>query len=432
MTKEYLSIENFAGLNENEIELGRMNVFIGPQASGKSVCAKLFFFFKECASGIVDEVMRGQSKVQIQSGHRETFFKYFPPVYWGKGVFKLRYSCGELWIEIERKASDTATIKTSYSPQYNRLLSTARQMLDAAYKKQSVDGASRTISFTNRTFREIRDKVDQEMESPLSNINFFIPAGRSFFSTLRANLFRFLASDNAIDPFPINFGVFYEAARRSPNSINSYNLGVNDNTHLADRMSKLLCGTYKRMKAQDYILMPDNRQIAIENCSSGQQEALPLGIALIRMGGASSGTKTSTIFIEEPEAHLYPSAQREIVHLFVAAMDLSSSSSGQYLITTHSPYILSALNNIMYAGKIARDFPDKRSHVTTVLGEDMLIDPTDVRAYFVSDGRIKSIIDPETGLVNAALLDSVSGELAEEFDKLVDIEYDEKLEEKVA
>jgi len=178
--------------------------------------------------------------------------------------------------------------------------------------------------------------------------------------------------------------------------------------------------------------MDDNRQVAIEHCSSGQQEALPLTMVLSRMGLTSSGISHSTIFIEEPEANLYPGGQREMVHLMIAALDLSSASSSQYLITTHSPYILSALNNIMYAGKIAHEYTDKRDRVTSVLGKDMLINPADVRAYFVSDGRIKSIIDPETGLVNAARLDSVSGALAEEFDRLVDIEFEEKLEEKVA
>ncbi len=432
MTKEYLSIENFAGISESEIELGRMNVFIGPQASGKSVCAKLFFFFKECASNIAFEAIKERTKDQIQNGHIDTFIKYFPPNYWSRGLFKLRYSCGDMWIEIERAASEAATIEISYALQYDQLMKDARQILEAAYMKQSADGASHTIGSIDQTFVDVIHKIAHELEPPLANATYFIPAGRSFFSTLHANMFQFLANDLDIDPFLIKFGVFYEIARRNLLRIDSNNFGISDSTHLGDRMSNLLYGTYLREKDRDFILMPDGRQISIENCSSGQQEILPLGIALIRIGWQSSEIKRSTVFIEEPETHLYPSAQREIVHLFVAAMDLSSASSSQYLITTHSPYILSALNNLMYAGKIAHDFPDKRSRVASVLGEDMLLDPADVRAYFVSDGRIKSIIDAETGLVNAAKLDSVSGELAQEFDKLVDIEYEEKFDEKVA
>lgn len=424
MTKEYLSIENFAGLDEEKIELGRMNVFIGPQASGKSVCAKLFFFFKECASVIAYEALDEQTKSQIRRRNRETFLKYFPPDFWGKGPFKLRYSCGEIWIEILRKSNEAKTVEIAYSPQYDRLLATGRQMLKATESLRRT--AIQAQQPRNDQYKEIFDKIASETEPVLTNANYFIPAGRSFFSTLRANVFQFLA----IDPFLISFGILYQDARRNFASYSTH--GINDNKKTASHMSKLICGSYRRVRTQDYIVMDDNRQVAIEHCSSGQQEALPLTMVLSRMGLTSSGISHSTIFIEEPEANLYPGGQREMVHLMIAALDLSSASSSQYLITTHSPYILSALNNIMYAGKIAHEYPDKRDRVTSVLGEDMLIDPADVRAYFVSDGRIKSIIDPETGLVNAARLDSVSGALAEEFDRLVDIEFEEKLEEKVA
>ncbi len=80
----------------------------------------------------------------------------------------------------------------------------------------------------------------------------------------------------------------------------------------------------------------------------------------------------------------------------------------------------------MYAGKIAREFPSRRNHVTTILDEATLIDPQNVRAYFVGDGRVESIIDVETGLVKATLLDHVSNELSQEFDKLIDIEFSEE------
>ena len=407
-----------------------MNVFIGPQASGKSVCAKLFFFFKECITNIALETINEHTKSQIRVSQQGTFIKYFPPAYWSKGLFKLRYSCGDLWIEISRKTNEAMTIGFTYSPLYDRLLQSARQVLKAMAMPHNAELSALTVAGANKIIAAISNKVDQKVEHPLANRNYFIPAGRSFFSTLRTGVFQFLANNLDIDPFLINFGILYEDARRNFAAYITH--GISDNKKTASHMSKLICGNYRRVKTQDYIVMDDSRQIAIEYCSSGQQEALPLAMVLSRLAWTASGTRSSTFFIEEPEAHLYPSGQREIVHLFVAALDLSSASSSQYLITTHSPYILSALNNIMYAGKIAHEYPDKRDRVTSVLGEDMLIDPADVRAYFVSDGRIKSIIDPETGLVNAARLDSVSGALAEEFDRLVDIEFEEKLEEKVA
>ncbi len=47
---EKLLIHNFAGLKEVTIEVSPITGFIGPQASGKSVIAKLLYFFREIGS----------------------------------------------------------------------------------------------------------------------------------------------------------------------------------------------------------------------------------------------------------------------------------------------------------------------------------------------------------------------------------------------
>lgn len=193
------------------------------------------------------------------------------------------------------------------------------------------------------------------------------------------------------------------------------------------RISKLIDGAYVRINGDDYIQTSDGRRVPFANTSSGQQEALPLVITLI--GFAPDGIEPGrhTLFIEEPEAHLYPSAQREVVHLLSSVTDLSSKdASSQYVITTHSPYILSALNNLMYGEQVSRQWPGKRRQVMQILGNTSFIDPANVRAYAFSDGRIRSIISEETGLVKATVLDSVSNELAKEFDALVDIEFAEE------
>ena len=43
---EKFIVKNFVGIKELEIDVKRINILIGPQASGKSVCAKLFFTLK--------------------------------------------------------------------------------------------------------------------------------------------------------------------------------------------------------------------------------------------------------------------------------------------------------------------------------------------------------------------------------------------------
>ena len=52
--------------------------------------------------------------------------------------------------------------------------------------------------------------------------------------------------------------------------------------------------------------------------------------------------KLTPYFIEEPEAHLFPEAQCEVMNLISL---LSHNFDSQFFITTHSPYLLTILNN---------------------------------------------------------------------------------------
>ena len=49
--------------------------------------------------------------------------------------------------------------------------------------------------------------------------------------------------------------------------------------------------------------------------------------------------------IEEPEAHLYPNSQKEITEYITLAL----AEKNECLITTHSPYILGTLSNLLDA-----------------------------------------------------------------------------------
>lgn len=423
---ETLHIKNFAGIQEAEIELSRMNVFIGPQASGKSVCAKLLFFFKEIVRRTGFEVGEQHSRAQMRAGHREKFLQYFPPATWGKGDFTIEYAFGELGVTVTRKGDASTSVNVSYSDYYLAFLRTGRDaLLRAGRRALNEQAGSGQVSTGQRIlFYDLARKVAKEIGPTLSNDNHFIPAGRSFFSSLELSVFSLIAADVPIDPFLAEFGQFYSNARRSYPS--QRDAQENYGGNIAGRISTLICGTYRRISNRDFIFTDDGRQVAIENCSSGQQEALPLAVVLFAVGRDSGRSGHTTMFVEEPEAHLYPTAQREIVHLLADVTDLSSNeNSSQYVITTHSPYILSALNNLMYGAQIAQEVPEKRSRVTQILDDAALVDPANVRAYAFGDGGVESIIDKKTGLVRATMLDGVSNELAKEFGALLDVAFEE-------
>lgn len=426
MNTEKLYISHFAGITEAEIELSRINIFIGPQASGKSICVKLFFFFKEAIDNIARSVLDQETKATIRSNNKNDFMKYFPPSGWGSGTFSVRYSCGDLWIRVTRTSSESSAVGISYSALYDSILIRSRHTLKqiSASTGNTRHGSYSGHEGITRQFSKEYYEIIKGVSPTLLNFNSFIPAGRSFFSILQRSVWRLLAKDEDIDPFLTLFGSSYERTRDT--YMKALDGGLQRDPRIEQYVSKLICGNYLRIRAEDFIQATDGRKIPLETSSSGQQEALPLALTLAAMA-YTNHSYFNTAIIEEPEAHLYPSSQRDIVHLLAMVAGVSSSErpgfDSQFLITTHSPYILSALNNLMYAGKIVSEAPDKKDCVSSVLDDAALVDPSGVRAYFLNNGTVQSIIDKDTGLVEAAMLDGVSNELAAEFDALVDVAY---------
>lgn len=413
MTTETLRIRNFAGLTDVELDLKPVTVLIGPQASGKSVCAKLAFFFKGGLRRLTFYIVQESSESNIRKEESRLFASYFPPESWSTGVFEITYKCGPLEIVLRRKNSRSADVVLEYSGYYNELFEIGR----AAHREYTESDTLRRFFAIEGVVTSVNQRLSA-LSAVLTNESYFIPAGRSFFAIFRSSIFSLLSTAAAIDPFLVEFGRFYEQVRTHF----SHNANAWEISPIRSRVENLLGGRYVDVEGDEFIQMPDGRQIPVEASSSGQQELLPLVLALANIDGILSAQRT--IFVEEPEAHLFPESQREIVHLFAMALDLlSPESSNQYVITTHSPYILSALNNLMYGGKITNDNPEKRDEVLSLLGPDVLVDPEKVGAYSMENGGARFIIDPETKLVEATLIDGVSGDLAREFEQLVSIDF---------
>ncbi len=124
------------------------------------------------------------------------------------------------------------------------------------------------------------------------------------------------------------------------------------------------------------------------------------------------------LIVEEPEAHLYPEAQK----LFVDLIGLySASQDNQWIITTHSPYILSALNNLLYAHRIGTKKPQK---VGDIIDRSLWIDPGRLQVFTVADGLLTSIMDEEVQLIKSEEIDSASATINKAYDKLFDLDED--------
>jgi hypothetical protein len=93
------------------------------------------------------------------------------------------------------------------------------------------------------------------------------------------------------------------------------------------------------------------------------------------------------------------------------------------VLTTHSPYILSSFNSLIYAGQLANEKPELKDEISKLVAEHFWINNGTFRAYCIHDGILKSILS-ESGLIDGEYLDSVSDTIGNEFDSLLRLEYD--------
>jgi predicted ATP-dependent endonuclease of OLD family len=157
------------------------------------------------------------------------------------------------------------------------------------------------------------------------------------------------------------------------------------------------------------------KSIKLDFASSGQQEVIWI---LLQLFVLILENRPSFIVIEEPEAHLYPSAQVEIMNLI--ALFLNAHPDNQVIVTTHSPYMLTAANNLLFAHRVANKV-GKEAAIAEAIGTESWINPNSFGAYYLSDNDIIDIFNKETGVIAESELDDASENIMSVFDNLMNI-----------
>lgn len=412
MKQEKLIVKNFFTLRDIDIDLTKFNVFIGEQASGKSLLLKLIYV---CRKILVLPIQNNVSNGALIGLINEYF----------NDIFKLDSGVINTNLKIIYSIKNEFSITILY--ENNKLRFVFSDKLLHVYRRHSqkmfstdipggLRGSIQRLEVSIQSLKEIGLDFDIIEGLPL------IPAGRTFLVTLHRNIYNIIKSINSankIDELLLNFGQSYldsiesfdtlnDKSRIQEDLINKVNIdGIN---WYDKKFSQILKGKYKFDQVGGYIEQ-ESGSVRPWNSSSGQQETLPIYLVL---RGCLQKNRPSNIYIEEPEAHLYPTAQKDILELLVYVAN-TISSEGLY-ITTHSPYILTVLNNLI----MANDVKDKQ----TDFGSNLLVPFEEVRAYFITDGQAYDLRDHENRLVNAYELDKVSEQNSIEFDKLLDLKYD--------
>ena len=403
-----IEIKNIGPIKEAKFDLNKINVFMGPQSSGKSTIAKIISFCtwldkKYARDGFLSVIKDENLDIPNYIEELKVYHRL------SNGYFSDDSSI----------AFDGEEIAFSYNCDFISK--------EAFTSIITADDSSKVGIKTGK--RRQSDKV------------IYIPSERNFVSAIY-NLKEYLRDSDLIQDFVNNW---YEAKRKysKEQKLQILNLGVQYHNEGED---------------VDKLTLDNGKELALQIASSGLQAVTPLitlfdyiakGIyndyrpmsvserdkmikqyneivKKIKVGEAKSDTNDlhtlfdlivtrnynqSQFIIEEPEQNLFPTTQRDLIYYMLRVLN-ESPQNHRLTFTTHSPYILYALNNCMMGGLVYNKMND--------IDKDKLkckfstINPAEVSVYQINDGLIEGI-QQDDKLIGANYLDQNMKELMDDF-----------------
>ena len=464
-----LVVRNFINIREAEIDMDKtLIVFIGATASGKSVLAKLLYFFHELIrdfrqyikqinadpSGHLNPASQDLSGVlhtQISHKFREFFgdvkeltsirdnedtVEPFEIIYHYTTDSRITLTLdGEKTLDIQLPAV-MDEIENLCAALQEKLKRFDKKRLRDTISESDVDPSIKTEASSadndRASKRNERFLFILEMAIGLSDIteklagtyrdSLFIPSDRNiavnypdalkriFYGGIksdlqtraatrpRANLYliaRFLEkNEEFLDIFSAqNFhNIYDERAEAESDSIDKPMMEF-----LLKNISRILESEYETIgevsESELYSHLTGENATRLERASAGQQNVIRI---LQDMFTNVLYNEVTFRVIEEPEAHLHPIAQKHLMHIMAL---MRNHIDSQIVLTTHSPYLIAVLQNLLTAGQLSVKTPDAVTEIQERVSELCWLLPADVEVYHLKDGVSHAIVRPDAELV---------------------------------
>ena len=155
-------------------------------------------------------------------------------------------------------------------------------------------------------------------------------------------------------------------------------------------------------------------RIPLSFASSGLQSAVPLLVVSDYVSSFACEHDGFNLIqiVENPEQNLHPLSQVEILKRLLT----DTPENGKLLLTTHSPYIVSAVENY----NLAWDMFMKSGTSVPGVEKKYLMRYEDTAAYLFSGGSVKSIMNDESRMIDGSSIDKCSDIINSEFDRILD------------
>ena len=432
--KRIIKIKNFGPIATAEIDLGNnFQIFIGEQASGKSTICKVVYFCQKIRDYTLDFLMdEEQFKLNHENEYFTNYMKYLTQKFmdcFGKTLhmspFDIVYEWGQKKINISLNSDKYIRYQFSeeLKASVGALIRETSVMFRYELNSNEMNSLMDNIMAVGVMRRRLNEAVCRIFDSADNII--YIPAGRSLLVTLSEEL-----NDLSTTRMDLTMREFIALIRgtrdrfgaKIPEIVKEYTKTIKGQINnvaidqVYDLIRKILKADYTSEADEERIYFDKHHWVKLMYGSSGQQEVLWI---LMLVFVTVLENRSSFVVIEEPEAHLFPEAQKEIIKLIALLVNVTKS---KVILTTHSPYILTSANILLYSGKVEGRRLQGRE---CVIEKSYRLRYESFKAYAVSGNRKKTIVslmDRESHMINTDYIDSVSEITNDELEALLEME----------
>lgn len=426
-------IDHVGPINHAEFDLNRVNFFIGPQSVGKSTIAKIVSFCLwlekySIRQQHVDNIKLKFIKDNLISFHRmKSYFNDDSCIRYSGYAIEFEYFHNKkTHIKKKKEFFDAKAGKVAYIPAERTIVSMANVN---SYKLE--DDYVRDFVFE---WLSIHSKYSRSeaVHIPGTSVHYYYDTEKGDVVELanKHTISLTESSSGLQSVIPLYMYCLYVSKWIYESSID---MSYKDMEKILDGVSR---STFEMLKNDGYSTVfksdkyEDNAETMLSlirnvYAQKGDDSIEKIHKSLIKFAEEIMIPHYTQLIIEEPELNLFPETQVELLYAILRLMQ--NDRKDNLIITTHSPYMLYALNNCLLANTVRDKMP--KAKFDKVSCSNILINPQDVSVYQLEDGEFRPIvqninsdnltIQDKDGLIRQNFFDNVMKGIMEDFNSLL-------------
>lgn len=433
----HLTIKNFGPIKDIDIDLKRLNVFIGPQSSGKSSIAKVISFCqwlgKDCVRrqrvSHVDKDFTDKLFIEYHNVGdyvtEDTYFRY------KDDILTIEYIGGVPTVKRGEGFKQAGISKNAYIPSERNLISVPgifTTKMPFNYIKSFLDDWQQVRSrYGKEHTARIAPTHDSYYFDEGSDTDMILMPGGATIHLSQASSGMQSVTPLAVYVNYLTDWIYTHEEMQSAEETRNLEMAA-----LAKAIESRSTGETK-IGFLDYMNDEDTPPDIEESFRSVLESIRGIGALapentqgilkdMVMFRKELSRPRFSNLVIEEPEQNLFPETQCRLIEHILGNMNHERDKA---VITTHSPFVLYSINNCMVGYLAAQKDPEAIKEMTDI-PTSAFIDPKEVCVRELRDGHIigmkgeeNGTIQDERGLIRDNYFNRVMGNVMGEFRNLL-------------